>query len=305
MIVRKKAFKEISLIVLATLVCYFTAIFNCEAVAPIPDSVYRGYEIQLSQSMQQIAGIRFNQNMADSLSQNLVVEFKEILEKEGAFDFPFDSIFPIGKVTSPDGKVRIFTWNIVLDDGAYKYYGLMQYREKAKSTSNVFVLSDSSAFIVDPEKASLAPENWFGALYYQIVETQLPEATLYTLFGWDGNDLYTNKKILESLTFTSSGKPKFGKMVFKNDKIKLKRVIFEFSPMVNMLMVYDAKTKSIIFDHLEPSEPVYEGNRAYYGPDFSYDAYEFIDDVWTFKPDVKFDNTPEKVLGKPNDKRTR
>ena len=29
----------------------------------------------------------------------------------------------------------------------------------------------------------------------------------------------------------------------------------------------------IIFDHLIPIEPMYQGIKAYYGPDFTYDAY--------------------------------
>lgn len=305
MMVQKKVSYGFFIVFMTILLNFLVGVLKCEASDQIPDSVFHHYEKQLSQSMRQISEIRFNQILADSLSQDLVSNFMAILKEDGAFDYPFDSIFPIGKVSSPDGKLRIFTWNIVLDDGGYKYYGLLQYREKAKMETQIFVLSDSSALISDPEKASLNPENWFGALYYQIIETKLPETTLYTLFGWDGNNLYTKKKILESLTFTSSGKPKFGKMVFKIDRVKLKRVIFEFSPMVNMFMIYDDKNKTIIFDHLEPSDPVYEGNRAFYGPDFSYDAFEFVDDVWVFKSNYKFDSTPEKVLGKPNDKRTR
>ena len=42
-----------------------------------------------------------------------------------------------------------------------------------------------------------------------------------------------------------------------------------------MMLRYDDKLKMIVFDHLSPSKPSYEGKYQYYGPDFSYDGLIF------------------------------
>jgi hypothetical protein len=42
----------------------------------------------------------------------------------------------------------------------------------------------------------------------------------------------------------------------------------------------------IVFDHLSPSESIYEGQRQYYGPDFTFDGYKFVNKRWKLFPDL-------------------
>lgn len=259
----------------------------------IADSVFAVYEKEIDHLAKELSTIRFNEDLADSLSLYLLIRFQEILTKEGAFDYPFDSLTAIGKVQSDDANLRIFTWNIVRNNGTYTYYGLLQYYHKPDKEVKTYVLTDQSDSIPEPEYARLTHERWFGVLYYDLIETKLEDGNLYTLIGWDGNSLHTKKKVIESLTFTSSGKPKFGSSVFKYGRNKQKRVIFEYSRMANMMISYNKKEKMLFFDHLAPSDPVYENNVAYYGPDFSYDGFKFENYVWNFQSDVTFDNTRE------------
>src|SRR4051812_16869214 len=37
---------------------------------------------------------------------------KKTLEDPAAFTYPFAALQTVGKVDSPDGKIRIFTWNV-------------------------------------------------------------------------------------------------------------------------------------------------------------------------------------------------
>ena len=39
----------------------------------------------------------------------------------------------------------------------------------------------------------LSENSWFGALYYKIIPV-VKNKTYYTLLGWDGNDMFSNKK---------------------------------------------------------------------------------------------------------------
>jgi hypothetical protein len=57
-----------------------------------------------------------------------------------------------------------------------------------------------------------------------------------------------------------------------------------------MSLRYDPTHKRIVFDHLSPSKPSYEGNYEFYGPDFSYDAFTFIDNTWVLVENIDIRN---------------
>ena len=110
------------------------------------------------------------------------------------------------------------------------------------------------------------------------------------MLGWDGNDDFTTKKIIDVVTFSNNSKPKFGSE-FKLEEKSQKRMIFEYNAQAQMLLQYNEIMKMIVFDHLSPSNPKFEGNFRYYGPDFSYDGFYFDDGVWIYKPDIDFRST--------------
>ena len=157
---------------------------------------------------------------------------------------------------------------------------------------------DKSAEIKNPSLASLTNENWYGALYYDILINKKEGKTFYTLLGWDGNNDFTNKKIIEALYFTKSGKPRFSAPVFERNGKKMKRIIFEYSKMASMLLRYDKKYKMIVFDQLVPSEKKYEGQYAYYGPNFLHDAMEYDKKKWVFVTNVEVKNPKRKASNK-------
>jgi len=47
-----------------------------------------------------------------------------------------------------------------------------------------------------------------------------------------------------------------------------------------MTLKYDEGKEMIIYDHLSPSEPKYEGQYEFYGPDFSYDGLKYENGIW-------------------------
>ena len=55
-----------------------------------------------------------------------------------------------------------------------------------------------------------------------------------------------------------------------------------------LLHMYDDKEEMIIFDHLSPTNSLFRGEYRFYGPDFSYDAYEVTRDGWKYKEDIDF-----------------
>ena len=146
---------------------------------------------------------------------------------------------------------------------------------------------DKSDEITQPETEVLTDKNWFGALYFNIILKKHSGRKYYTLLAYDLNNLLTRKKIIDVLYFDENNMPHFGAPVFKNDEVLINRVIFEYSASVVMSLNYFKKKKMIIYDHLSPSDPSYNGQYQFYGPDLSYDAYIFKKGKWNYIADVE------------------
>jgi hypothetical protein len=207
------------------------------------------------------------------------------LEQEDSFDYPFDSLKTIAILTSPDKSFRIFNWNMPKKDGTYEYFGYVQTWNKKKKKSEIFTLEDKSAEIKSPENQTLGVEKWYGAHYYKLIQTKHKKEKFYTLLGIDWNDNYSNKKIIETISFQKNGVPKFGDPILKSEKKTMKRVIFEYSETAIMSLRYNEDEGMIVFDHLSPPNESLIGQYQFYGPDFSYDAFKFVKGKWNFIPD--------------------
>jgi len=103
--------------------------------------------------------------------------------------------------------------------------------------------------------------------------------------GFDFNNNFSNKKLIEVLTLDHKGEPAFGGE-FRKEMQKVKRVIFEYSSEAVMSMNWDQKLKMIVLDHLSPSDPVLVNNYRFYTPDRSFDAFRFHKGVFLLEKDV-------------------
>ncbi len=254
------------------------------------------YEDSLKTVFEKIANSKVDDQKRND-NRELLRLFDKILETPDVFEYPFDSLRYLGKIASKNKKVRILTWNLSFNDGTYKYFGYIQY--KIKNKMRTFKLDDKRDEIKNPKKDLLTHDKWLGALYYDIVTVKSKGREYYTLLGWDGNDMFSNKKIVEILYFSKSGKPRFGAPLIKVKNRSYRRAIFEYANRASMLLRYFEKDKRIVFDHLSPSESRYEGQKQYYGPDFSYDALEFKKGKWHYQSTINFKSSEKINKKKP------
>jgi hypothetical protein len=136
---------------------------------------------------------------------------------------------------------------------------------------------------------------------------------MYALLGMRHNAYVSKTKVIEILSF-SGKKAKFGKRVFKydrkddKDKIKQKqqRILMEYNHLVSMTLTYDERYKMIVFDHLTPESSKLKGIRRFYGPDGSYDAFQYTGYKWKYIPDKwavnKRNKKQEKLKTTPKNK---
>jgi hypothetical protein len=216
---------------------------------------------------------------------NRIIEIlDDVLILPASARYRFDRLTSLGKATSPDSLLRIYTWNIAHSPMEYRYYGFIQKLDKVSDEISLFFLDHTSSR-KNFENETYTPEKWYGALYYQIHQVEYSGKTMYTLIGFDFNNLFTNIKLVDILTFNDDG-PLFGAPVFSfRDGIR-HRAVFEYSSKAVMLLRYMPEDDMIIYDHLSPSSPRFKGQYRYYGPDFSYDALKFGNGSWVSIPDV-------------------
>jgi hypothetical protein len=237
------------------------------------------------------------------MNSNFVDYFSEVLELEGSFEYPFDSLKNIGRLRSTDGKIRIINWNLPLTAGHHKYFGFVQVKQIEQV--KLFPLVDRRSEISNPQMEINGPEKWFGALYYHIETNTNKGKTFYTLLGFDFNNLFTSRRVIEVMSLSDTGDPVMGAPIFNIKKQTINRVIFEHSARVKMLLRFDEALGMIVFDHLSPSRSDLTGNYQFYGPDFSYDGFRFEEGTWVYYSNIDLRNpsreTPPRPLTPPEE----
>lgn len=273
---------------------------NAFALRPNKDSIelIRLYEDTLSQLQYE----KIKPNTSDAYKQEANQKFSALLKKTlqipGAFDYPFDSLKTLSRLTSPDKKFRILNWDVPKQDGSIAFYGFIQSYSPKKKAYTLYELTDKGAAMSNPQALVGYADNWFGMLYYKIIPCEDDKNT-YILLAWQGYSDLITRKIIDVLTFNNDGTPSFGKNLFKKPpegfKSNCKRIIFQYKAGVYMSLEYDADKKRIIFDHLSPPDPGLTGQYQYYGPSFQIDALQYIpkEKEWDYQQNVDARNVPQ------------
>ena len=239
-------------------------------------------ETLLRQSYQNI--LEQNEYKRENVSFNFFHQFAEALSQNGSYDYPFDSLKYIGKIYSPDHNIRFYSWNIPVGIDGNLYFGFAQYFSKTDKNFRVVPLYSGA---VSHSADSL---NWYGALYYEIVETKHAGQKYYTLLGYDLNNALSNKKVIEIIAIDQFDELYFPKKLFQEENKMQDRMVFEYNEQAQMMLRYDKQQKMIVFDHLSPDRPSQEGQYQFYGPDFSYDGLKWEKGVWVLYKNISVTN---------------
>ncbi|MFA6261602.1 MAG: hypothetical protein WC760_09050 [Bacteroidia bacterium] len=222
--------------------------------------------------------------------RSFLITLSRALRIKNSYFYRFDSLNCASILYSPDDAFRIITWNVVLNNETFHYFGVIQlnpvFMKSIKDTSNlrsVYPLIDRSSQIRNPMDTTLGPEFWYGANYYQIIPVMNKGKKAYTLLGWNGSTMMTNKKIVDYLFFDLN-RPRFGAPVFdlKDPRYKRlpSRLIFEFSNQATMTLKYSVKKKFLIYESMVPPRPQDYGHPETYLPDGSFDYLIYKKGIW-------------------------
>jgi len=238
---------------------------------------------------------KIKSNTSDAYKLQANDRFCSLLKKAllipGSFDYPFDSLKTLSRLTSPDKKFRILNWDIPKRDGSFTYYGFIQSYTNKKKSYAIYELKDKGAEIANPQATTCTSDNWFGMLYYKIIPDENEKDT-YILLAWQGYSDLVTRKIIDVVSLSSEGVPSFGKAIFKKPppgtKGIPKRILFQYASHLYMSLEYDDAKKRILFDRLSPPDPGLTGQYQYYGPSFQIDAlhYNEKEKEWEYQENV-------------------
>jgi len=221
--------------------------------------------------------------------------FVRALKNKNSFYYPFNSLTTISKLIPEDSTFKIFTWQMVVNDNVTRQHGAIQMKTDDGSLK-LFPLIDKSDITINKEDTIGNNFGWMGAVYYKLIEKHAFGKNYYTLLGYDENNISSNKKIIEILTF-NNGEPIFGGSYFSfqdNSVIKKHnaRYIMEYKKNASPRLTYDPDQDMIIYEHLisESGEPQ---KKYTYIPDGDYEGLKWIDGRWVHIQKVFTQKTPE------------
>ena len=224
----------------------------------------------------------------------LITSLVRALKTPQSFDYPFSRLKSISIMAPPDSSFRIFTWQLFVNDSTYHYYGAIQMNQ---GELKLFPLIDRSAEMeIAPSYDLLSNDNWYGALYYNLLQFDSKTGRKYLLMGYDAFEFFQKRKVIDVLSFDNLGNPVFGASVFDRGEskpgLKENRLIFEYSAEASVRVNWDEQYKMVLFDHLIPfPSPFGRGMTAV--PDGSYDGLKFEKGLWKVIDKV-FNDTQEE-----------
>jgi len=234
-------------------------------------------------------------------SYRIIKTLTKALRIKNSFYYTWDSTLPWKIIMPEDGSFKIFTWYVRSDENMYKFFGTIQVKS---DTLQMFPLIDYSDFTDYQEDINVDNNNWIGCLYYGIKTVKAGRKTYYTLFGWDGNNMSSNKKVMEIFSFNKAGMPRFGAPIIDMGKGKiLNRFILEFSKEASATLNYNLIDKKIIYDHIAPNGNALEGFYANYIPDGTYEGFEWKKGKWHHIENIVYEKRQDgdvPNVGKPD-----
>ena len=211
-----------------------------------------------------------------NVSAGLAEYLQQLLKLED--DLAIDPDIPLHKVATEDGYLQIYTWHYTFQDASSNYGGVLVFHH------HVFPLN----YVMSPISSSEEYDalSWGGGIYYDVIPQVAEGDTLYTLLAWDGNNGVSYKKIIEVLSFDRKGKPFFGQAVFDHLGRREKRVIFEYSAEMSLLLQYDKELQCIVTNALYANDQRFAGVDEYYSATDAFNVFRFENGLWVLYKNV-------------------
>jgi hypothetical protein len=221
----------------------------------------------------------YNDTDRIQINDSINMILNSYVRSDTVFTHRFNNLRYLGQIMSPDSLLKIITWNLVLENEPGRYYCYFIRKQGSGKENKIYRLSVS--YNENPVRTDTTynESNWYGALYYDLKPLIVDNIRYWVLLGIDYGNYEISRKIIEVLSFSPDDSILFGRKWFSaGNEIKY-RDVFEYASNAMMSLRFRSEN-SVIFDHLVPFSSTHKDDHRYYGPDYSFDAYDFKDGFW-------------------------
>lgn len=206
--------------------------------------------------------------------------FKLFLDNHNAFELSQGDIKTVSILSDEEELFKLMTWQVRHLENAAKCFGFVVYPD-----GSYVELMNTNNNLYDIEYEALNADNWYGALYYNLLKLTPHK---YVVFGYKQIDRFRSAKILDVM-FVKDGQVTFGEEIFEDKEdldTYLNRVVLDYSSDAAVNLNYNPGLEMIIHDHLIQRMGQLEGQGPVNVPDGTYEGYVFEDDKWKYKEKV-------------------
>lgn len=212
---------------------------------------------------------------------------------DSVFVHKFSGLRYLGQILSPDSKVKIINWNLVLREGRNRYFCYIIRKGERGKPNILYKLTGENHEMKPSEDSIYSEKEWYGALYYALQPFKKNKQTHYLILGLDYGSPAITRKIIDVLTFTPDGGILFGNNCFSKGEDISSRVVIEYNSegVITLRML---SPKSVIFDHLASISDDQKSNPEFMGSEYSFDGYNLRNGVWRFALNIDARNKKQK-----------
>jgi hypothetical protein len=248
-------------------------------IAPVLDDLFS----RMLSARQDAERVRLNDSV------RLIID--SYVVSDSVMKHEFGRLRYLGQILSPDKRLKIINWNLILHDGTNRYYLYMIRKDGPREGCKVYKLTGEHRERPVSTDMYYSAGNWYGALYYAIQPFRSGKQVCYILLGIDTGKSMISRKIIDVISFTPGGEIIFGRECFLKDGIiKTREVLEYYSGGMITLKMYSRK--KIVFDHVVTIEgDDQKDNPRSYGAEYTYDSYIYRKGSWYFTKNVDVINS--------------
>lgn len=249
-------------------------------------------------------------NHREYASSQFYNDFIQLLDSTNLYNASLDNLRTISVIDEDAGRFRLLSWQLEKAAFEFEYHAFLVWPDGTYVEFKQTRSPDKSIQYME-----LEPDNWYGALYYNLVAF---DKDTYLLFGYNGYGQYDHIKIADVLRVEGENIV-LGKEVFEDRKDKgmfNNRILLKYSSDAAVNLNYNPGLKMIVMDHLMPRMGKQEGQGPTMIPDGTYEGFEMLEGKWKYisklynhsygennapRPKPVFDDNKDKNLfGKKN-----
>lgn len=213
-------------------------------------------------------------------NHRFVQDLGRLIKSGKSWNLPWNELAPVSVLLSPDGKWRIMTWSVVLEQNARRNYGCL-FNQKGI----LFPLIDQQANQFENEE-SYSNKQWPGAVYYSLLPLQgnYRGLSCFAVLGLDAREPFSQRKVVDWICPDMQGEvATVGAPLISYKGQKLCRFQLNYPRDVQAQLFWDKDLSALVFDHLIPRGGDPASAHFDFIPDGSFDGLVWKDGLLHFQ----------------------